>query len=222
MSMGTATTCKPALQFQRRQFHRYASYKRMVLLVPFAVLLSRLCVPVSSCCDTPVLEATRLRAAHAGELCFSGLRSSALGIQPIRRTIRAACPRHSALDTARRSLPRVARPLTMQLQPNEKTVDASVRVRKSSNDASGADALQSKGDLSMVPMGSWLMLAILLVSNIHQQWTRALVFYLVSFKVPVSEESARLYMNIDLGFSEEQYGLLASFGFTLVFTVFRC
>ena len=140
-------------RFPRRQFPRYESYKRMVLLVPFAVLLSRLCVPVSSCCDTPVLEA-RLRAAHAGELCFSGLRSSALGIQPIRRIVGAACPRHSALDTARRSLPRVARftgsgpPITMQLQPNEKTVDASVTVRKGSNDASGADALQSKGDLS--------------------------------------------------------------------------
>lgn len=71
-----------------------------------------------------------------------------------------------------------------------------------------------------VPMTSWLIVGLLLMTNIHQQWTRALVFYLVSFKVPASDESARLYMNIDLGFGEEQYGLLASFGFTLLFTVF--
>ena len=44
------------------------------------------------------------------------------------------------------------------------------------------------------------------------------MFYLVSFKVPATEESARLYMNIDLGFGESDYGLLASFGFTLLFT----
>ena len=46
------------------------------------------------------------------------------------------------------------------------------------------------------------------------------MYYLVSFKVPDGDESARLYMNKDLGFDESQYALLASFGFTALFTVF--
>ena len=77
----------------------------------------------------------------------------------------------------------------------------------------------AKEDPNHVSMAAWFMVALLLMTNIHQQWTRALVFYIVSFKVPPTDETARLYMNIDLGFGEEQYGLLASFGFTLLFTI---
>ena len=77
----------------------------------------------------------------------------------------------------------------------------------------------AKTDPHDVSIAAWFMVALLLMTNIHQQWTRALVFYIVSFKVPPTDESARLYMNIDLGFGEEQYGLLASFGFTLLFTI---
>ena len=67
---------------------------------------------------------------------------------------------------------------------------------------------------------AWFVAIFLLVVNVHSQWTRALVYYLVSFKAPDSADSARLYMNKDLGFGEEQYAVLASFGFTALFTVF--
>ena len=102
----------------------------------------------------------------------------------------------------------------MQL-PRDKAMDA----KETEAEASRVPADKRPDDPNGVPVAAWFLVAILLFTNIHQQWTRALVFYLVSFKVPVTEETARLYMNIDVGFGEEQYGLLASFGFTLLFTV---
>jgi len=71
-----------------------------------------------------------------------------------------------------------------------------------------------------VPAYAWFIVALLLALNIHNQWTRALLYYLVSFKVEITPENARQYMNIDLGFGQEQYGLLASFGFTALYTLF--
>jgi MFS family permease len=66
----------------------------------------------------------------------------------------------------------------------------------------------------------WFVAFLLLAINVHNQWTRALVYYLVSFKAPDGAESSKLYMNKDLNFGEEQYAILASFGFTALFTVF--
>ncbi|EKX42463.1 hypothetical protein GUITHDRAFT_111436 [Guillardia theta CCMP2712] len=65
---------------------------------------------------------------------------------------------------------------------------------------------------------SWVVLFLLLGINVHNQWTRAMVYYLVSFKIPKTEDNANKYMNIDLNFEEEQYSILASFGFTALYT----
>jgi hypothetical protein len=83
-------------------------------------------------------------------------------------------------------------------------------------------AITSTSNAEDTPLSpyAWFVAILLLVVNIHSQWTRALVYYLVSFKAPDNADSARLYMNKDLGFGEEQYAVLASFGFTALFTVF--
>ena len=41
---------------------------------------------------------------------------------------------------------------------------------------------------------------------------RALIFYTVDFKAAPSDETIRLFMNVDVGFDQAQYGLLASIG----------
>jgi len=40
-----------------------------------------------------------------------------------------------------------------------------------------------KGEAEAVTPAVWGVLALLLAVNVHSQWTRALVYYLVSFKV---------------------------------------
>ena len=46
--------------------------------------------------------------------------------------------------------------------------------------------------------------------------SRSLIYYLVSFS---SDAHSFEFMNIDLGFGAAQYGIVASFGFTLLFAV---
>lgn len=84
--------------------------------------------------------------------------------------------------------------------------------------AKDADENMGVVKLPGTPLASWFAVALLLGINIHNQWTRALVYYLVSFKVEDSPENNKLYMNKDLSFGEEQYSLLASFGFTTLYT----
>ena len=129
----------------------------------------------------------------------------------------AACPRPRALEAAT---------LLRQDAANRRHGALSVCMQQQPRDTPASTSETMPAPLpppppdEPVPVGAaaWLLVGVLLLTNIHQQWTRALVFYLVSFKVPATEESARLYMNIDLGFGESDYGLLASFGFTLLFT----
>ncbi|CAN0198680.1 unnamed protein product [Ectocarpus sp. 4 AP-2014] len=69
-----------------------------------------------------------------------------------------------------------------------------------------------------VPWVSWVSLAMLLLVYISNQWTRSLVYYVQNFDVATTEATAKEFMNIGLGFDETQYGLLASFSFTLLFS----
>ena len=54
---------------------------------------------------------------------------------------------------------------------------------------------------------------VLLLLATTNQWARALIFYTVDFKVPPGDDAARLFMNVDIGFGQAEYGLLASIGF---------
>ena len=64
--------------------------------------------------------------------------------------------------------------------------------------------------------GPVLLLALLFTTN---QWARQLPFYTVDFKAAPSEEAVRQFMNLDVGFNEAQYGVLASIGFAALFAL---
>lgn len=59
----------------------------------------------------------------------------------------------------------------------------------------------------------------LLLLATTNQWARALIFYTVDFKVPPGDDAARLFMNVDVGFGQAEYGLLASIGFAALFSL---
>ena len=63
----------------------------------------------------------------------------------------------------------------------------------------------------------WTALAVLLFSFTSNQCSRQLIYYLCNFSPTTS--SPFLHINIDLAFSQEQYGLLASVGFTTLFAL---
>ena len=60
---------------------------------------------------------------------------------------------------------------------------------------------------------------LLLMLATFNQWARALIFYVVDFKTAATDESARLFMNVDIGFDAAQYGILASIGFAALFSL---
>jgi MFS family permease len=63
------------------------------------------------------------------------------------------------------------------------------------------------------------LLPALLSVSVHNQFARALVFYVVDFgpRSTVEPAATRDLMNVELGFGPETYGLLASVPFTLLF-----
>ena len=63
-----------------------------------------------------------------------------------------------------------------------------------------------------------LCLFLLLALNTQNQWSRALIFYLVDFGAS-GADAAQQFMNVALGFDEAAYGLLASLGFATLFAV---
>mmetsp|Transcript_31040 Transcript_31040/g.41014 ORF Transcript_31040/g.41014 Transcript_31040/m.41014 type:complete len:473 (+) Transcript_31040:121-1539(+) len=67
---------------------------------------------------------------------------------------------------------------------------------------------------------AWVVLSMLLLLYSHNQWVRSLIYCLVNFGVEDNEEARKEYMNIDLNFNTGQYGMLASFGFVTLYTIF--
>ncbi|KAJ1474188.1 major facilitator superfamily domain-containing protein [Baffinella frigidus] len=101
----------------------------------------------------------------------------------------------------------------------QQQVDEKAEASKPLLAADGEKAANKEEEAQALTPAVWGVLALLLAANVHNQWTRALVYYIVSFKVEATEITRHLYMNIDLGFDETQYSLLASFGFTTFFTL---
>jgi len=66
--------------------------------------------------------------------------------------------------------------------------------------------------------GKMLIVFLLLALFTANQWARSLIFYLVDFKAAPTAETAFLFMNVDVGFDEAQYGILASIGFAALFS----
>ncbi|CAJ1936421.1 unnamed protein product [Cylindrotheca closterium] len=67
---------------------------------------------------------------------------------------------------------------------------------------------------------SWLWIPTLVLPlqlvYISNQWSRSSLYYLVNFSQDATPERA---MNLDIGFSQAQYGLLASLAFTSLFAI---
>eukprot|EP01035_Chromulina_nebulosa_P023173 gene23173-30035_t len=64
--------------------------------------------------------------------------------------------------------------------------------------------------------GSYIVLAVLLITFASNQWSRQAMYYLCDFSAGSVGESFK-YMNRGLDFSKDMYAALASLGFTLVF-----
>ena len=60
------------------------------------------------------------------------------------------------------------------------------------------------------------VMAPLVMVYISNQWSRSSIYYLVNFS---QEATASSSINVDLGFSETEYGFLASIGFTALYAV---
>ena len=99
------------------------------------------------------------------------------------------------------------------------------RLRDRRLGAGGLMAAQEDGGVKTPPKseptgnGAASAVLLLLALNAVSQWARAIIFYVVDFKVEPSAEAERLFMNVDLGFDEAQYGVLASIGFAALFSV---
>ncbi|CEM28351.1 unnamed protein product [Vitrella brassicaformis CCMP3155] len=82
----------------------------------------------------------------------------------------------------------------------------------------------SSTDAESPALRPFVILAVLTLVYLSNQWSRTLLYYLVDFNDSVSEslgpptEAARRLINIDLGFDEKQYSFIASFGFTIFFS----
>jgi len=69
------------------------------------------------------------------------------------------------------------------------------------------------------PIGSLVPVLILAALFTTNQWARQLPFYTVDFKAVVSDTAIFQFMNIDLGFDAAQYGVIASIGFSALFSI---
>jgi len=65
----------------------------------------------------------------------------------------------------------------------------------------------------------FVALGVLGLLYVHNQWSRSLIYYLVNFKVSRTPESTIEFINHGLGFDENSYALLASLGFTCLYTL---
>jgi MFS family permease len=67
-------------------------------------------------------------------------------------------------------------------------------------------------------LGVVLPLLLVYISN---QWSRSSIYYLVDFSPQSSSDSLSSFyaMNLDIGFDQAQYGVLASLGFTALFAI---
>lgn len=86
--------------------------------------------------------------------------------------------------------------------------------KRSEDDPNVAAIDQEKGSF-----GPYLSIVLpLLLVYISNQWSRSSLYYLVDFS-DSTDAAAYTAMNVDLGFSQAQYGALASVAFTALFAV---
>lgn len=91
----------------------------------------------------------------------------------------------------------------------------SLRANKSDDDNSIEAAANENNDTSPIAWIFGLVVPLWLV-YISNQWSRSSLYYLVDFSQDADPTRA---MNLDVGFTEAQYGILASLAFTSLFAV---
>ena len=80
------------------------------------------------------------------------------------------------------------------------------------------DPPQKKADENKGMTRSYVVLAALVLLFMSNQWARNLPSFLVAFDASgQAGRTSRELMNLDLGFDAQQYGLLVSYGFTLLY-----
>ena len=111
--------------------------------------------------------------------------------------------------SVRRRVPLRARPVFMRGEkvPNDESDGLEI---------SSTVVVDSKVGLSSVvpPNQAWLYLALLFAMFTCNQTARQVFYYICDFS---NAADPFRYMNVDLGFSREEYAALASFGFTVTF-----
>lgn len=67
-----------------------------------------------------------------------------------------------------------------------------------------------------LPVGLYTTLAVLILLATANQWSRAIIFYIVDFSKSASAQPDQ-FINVALGFDEASYGLIASLAFSALF-----
>ena len=95
-------------------------------------------------------------------------------------------------------------------------LQAETRVETPSNDEDD-DLRYASDEIAPQPsLAPVLLLALVFTAN---QWARQLPFYTVDFKAGPGADAVREFMNVDIGFGEAEYGVLASIGFAALFSI---
>lgn len=90
----------------------------------------------------------------------------------------------------------------------------------SSSSATAADLIADPtSGISCKADPGTLIVGVLLLLFTVNQWSRQLLLYTVNFAEPYSEKAALLFINIDVGFDQAQYGIVASIGFAALFSL---
>jgi hypothetical protein len=90
---------------------------------------------------------------------------------------------------------------------------------KPSQDDLDSNVDSTSTDPEVIGSGAYLTIVLpLLLVYISNQWSRSSLYYLVDFS-DSADVSAYTAMNVDLGFSQAQYGAVASVAFTALFAV---
>merc|ERR1719483_1707198 len=67
-----------------------------------------------------------------------------------------------------------------------------------------------------MPVGLYTTLAVLILLATANQWSRAIIFYIVDFSKGAQAQPEQ-FINVALGFDEASYGLIASLAFSALF-----
>jgi len=110
-------------------------------------------------------------------------------------------------DLSRRSTPRITVATRQHAQS------------KNNNDTVGDDG-DDENSSSSRSSWLWTLVLPLWLVYISNQWSRSSIYYLVQFdNNDATADAAFTAMNVDIGFDEAQYGILASVAFTSLFAV---